>query len=463
MTAVTLRLLTYFQALEIWQRVFFSTLSEQLFCLLANPSSTNMTPPTPFARFLARGSGQAARSGQYPNSAQPGNSRFDIPVVATASTFSTQGATSPTGPLAGTNTDNGPPQDQQSSTNLSAGPSSSNPTLFSKDNGAANHTNTPASSTDDDYVMPDAYDGLAAPEGSGLDEGVTNGESALETSRSETVDGNEARSTSTSELSSEPLAKRSRKPATGTRKPVSKSQTTTPREAAPRKTVTRKVAPEKAAPGQAATPQDTPAQSEPTNAKGSKQTLKSELFATKAYAESQSLRPTRPIFKPSKSHDDSGAPSSTSTVIPCGSQEVQDLLPLLGDLALHLQQSNFEFGEDQRTIDKQIAAGFKRNHDENEDEIEKTKTGTKARQNKDQMVRYNGLNKNLKPLDRIDDIFLDLTENALKNGLPDFLESFGSERLKVCTICSGTESPLLALQMIQESEHLQPLKPLNLC
>ncbi|KAM5476679.1 hypothetical protein McanCB56680_007603 [Microsporum canis] len=62
-----------------------------------------------------------------------------------------------------------------------------------------------------------------------------------------------------------------------------------------------------------------------------------------------------------------------------------------------------------------------------------------------------GLDRSLPPICKIEEIFEDLTAQALKNGFNSFLDHIGSHELRVATMCSGTESPLLALEMIQNS------------
>ena len=55
----------------------------------------------------------------------------------------------------------------------------------------------------------------------------------------------------------------------------------------------------------------------------------------------------------------------------------------------------------------------------------------------------------LPPISNIDDIFEDLTKNA--PGLQELAELLSGETLKIATMCSGTESPLLALGLISRS------------
>ncbi|KAK5129398.1 hypothetical protein LTR08_003285 [Meristemomyces frigidus] len=61
-----------------------------------------------------------------------------------------------------------------------------------------------------------------------------------------------------------------------------------------------------------------------------------------------------------------------------------------------------------------------------------------------------GLALNLPPISDINDIFRDMTENAVRLGLGKALEHLSSRPLRIATMCSGTESPLLALQIVDD-------------
>ena len=67
------------------------------------------------------------------------------------------------------------------------------------------------------------------------------------------------------------------------------------------------------------------------------------------------------------------------------------------------------------------------------------------------------INQEQRPIHDIADIFASLTGKALKTGISDALKHLRSHTLKVATMCSGTESPILALRMIQESEYVVPI------
>jgi len=62
-----------------------------------------------------------------------------------------------------------------------------------------------------------------------------------------------------------------------------------------------------------------------------------------------------------------------------------------------------------------------------------------------------GLDLSLPPLFEVKDIFTDATKKALALGLDKSIKNLFGRRLRVATMCSGTESPLLALQMISEA------------
>lgn len=68
-----------------------------------------------------------------------------------------------------------------------------------------------------------------------------------------------------------------------------------------------------------------------------------------------------------------------------------------------------------------------------------------------------GVNEKLPPISNIVEIFDDLTRKAMDLGLGKAIQHLGSRKLKLATMCSGTESPLLALQLVSESKY----RPLN--
>lgn len=72
-----------------------------------------------------------------------------------------------------------------------------------------------------------------------------------------------------------------------------------------------------------------------------------------------------------------------------------------------------------------------------------------------------GLEENLPPLSDIPEIFHDLTANALSQGLQDATKHLAGRSLRVATMCSGTESPLLALELVRSALKSLDAGPLN--
>lgn len=65
----------------------------------------------------------------------------------------------------------------------------------------------------------------------------------------------------------------------------------------------------------------------------------------------------------------------------------------------------------------------------------------------------NGLAGDLPPIHDLDQIFEQITLHAAqKNAFGEFIKSLNGRKLRVATVCSGTESPILALEMIVSSE-----------
>lgn len=63
-----------------------------------------------------------------------------------------------------------------------------------------------------------------------------------------------------------------------------------------------------------------------------------------------------------------------------------------------------------------------------------------------------GIDLDRPPLHHIKDIFDDVAKKAKQLGFNDVLSHLGSRKLRVVTVCSGTESPLLALKMFSDSK-----------
>lgn len=59
-----------------------------------------------------------------------------------------------------------------------------------------------------------------------------------------------------------------------------------------------------------------------------------------------------------------------------------------------------------------------------------------------------GIDETLPPIHDIEDIFEDMAKKAIQQGLGKALEALKNQEIRVATMCSGTESPILALDLI---------------
>ncbi|CRG84606.1 Cation-independent mannose-6-phosphate receptor [Talaromyces islandicus] len=69
-------------------------------------------------------------------------------------------------------------------------------------------------------------------------------------------------------------------------------------------------------------------------------------------------------------------------------------------------------------------------------------------QMKTRFAPKNGLAGDLPPLHDLDEIFQQITMHAGEQKFGDFIDCLGGRELRVATMCSGTESPILALEMV---------------
>lgn len=93
-------------------------------------------------------------------------------------------------------------------------------------------------------------------------------------------------------------------------------------------------------------------------------------------------------------------------------------------------------------------------HSENsvaQSDLDGTEPKRMSKEMKNLITTKKGLDLDLPPLHEIEDIFQDLTSRALPLGLDEAVKSLQKTRLRVATMCSGTESPLLAIEMIQDT------------
>jgi hypothetical protein len=69
-------------------------------------------------------------------------------------------------------------------------------------------------------------------------------------------------------------------------------------------------------------------------------------------------------------------------------------------------------------------------------------------QMKTRFAPKNGLAGDLPPLHDLDEIFQQITLHAVGQKLGDVIDCLDGRKLRVATMCSGTESPILALEMV---------------
>ncbi|KAF2808033.1 uncharacterized protein BDZ99DRAFT_572902 [Mytilinidion resinicola] len=117
-------------------------------------------------------------------------------------------------------------------------------------------------------------------------------------------------------------------------------------------------------------------------------------------------------------------------------------------------------GEEDVDVDVDDAASV------NEDGAPVTKSKGKATFPKlVEISQRNGIDRSLPPISDIKEIFKKIAQRALELGLKECLGPLQSRFLNVATMCSGTESPILALQSINDAlEELgQPTLPFKHC
>ncbi|KAF2819824.1 hypothetical protein CC86DRAFT_334939 [Ophiobolus disseminans] len=89
----------------------------------------------------------------------------------------------------------------------------------------------------------------------------------------------------------------------------------------------------------------------------------------------------------------------------------------------------------------------------------KPKSGANTRSTNTKVGK--GINFNLPPLDTIEDIFVDMAAKAAQLGLSDVFQDLPGRYLNVATMCSGTESPLLALELLSKGLEQAGLPPIK--
>lgn len=100
----------------------------------------------------------------------------------------------------------------------------------------------------------------------------------------------------------------------------------------------------------------------------------------------------------------------------------------------------------------------RRHNEDNEEEVESVTDFVPSAKDLDEIpelrrrrvLKRPYLRADLPPIYSLEEIFEDLIARALRLGFAKVLKQLGGRPLRVATVCSGTESPLLALEMVQK-------------
>jgi site-specific DNA-cytosine methylase len=108
------------------------------------------------------------------------------------------------------------------------------------------------------------------------------------------------------------------------------------------------------------------------------------------------------------------------------------------------EQSSIE-GEARSEIDEEeISATI-------EDDVPTSRPRARSKQKTASVQAGKGIDFNLPPISNIDDAFKDMTAKAVELGLADVITKLDGRQINVATMCSGTESPLLAFELISRA------------
>lgn len=120
--------------------------------------------------------------------------------------------------------------------------------------------------------------------------------------------------------------------------------------------------------------------------------------------------------------------------------------------------------EDDEEFEVDVQSSADEDADENDDDsvdVEPEPTSVSRRRPQLPPKQGKGLDLNLPPLDNIRNITADMTSKALELGLSEVLRGLEDRSINIATMCSGTESPLLFLQMLAEALDARGETPLR--
>ncbi|KAI9805360.1 MAG: hypothetical protein M1833_005813 [Piccolia ochrophora] len=158
------------------------------------------------------------------------------------------------------------------------------------------------------------------------------------------------------------------------------------------------------------------------------------------------------------SNSNKTASSQTSSFIDEYEEPVSSAADSMSDSASEAVPSTADDVEDSDDVVETVAARpppakrFKLGYASVPEKVSaKAKNAQVQKRNKDSWTYKSGIDESLKPLHDIEEIFDDMTAKAVNQGLLDTIQRLNGRKLKIATMCSGTESPILALQLVGES------------
>jgi hypothetical protein len=113
-------------------------------------------------------------------------------------------------------------------------------------------------------------------------------------------------------------------------------------------------------------------------------------------------------------------------------------------------------------VDEQSSASEEENDEDDEDDEEvvnvvevgkptKSRSRSRVTKKSSSVAEGKGIDFSLPPISSVEEAFADMAAKALELGLDDVLEKLGGHQIEVATMCSGTESPLLAFDLLSKA------------
>jgi hypothetical protein len=124
-----------------------------------------------------------------------------------------------------------------------------------------------------------------------------------------------------------------------------------------------------------------------------------------------------------------------------------------------------DFNDDQTSASEEDVSGEEEAEEEDNHLVDDVPTKSKPKSNtKKGPVKAKegkGIDRSLPPLHDIEEIFADMAAKAIRLKLPDALQTLKDRPIHVATMCSGTESPILALELLSKGLEKAGLSPIK--